>query len=98
MKALKGNAVKDLLEENRVIQPGTGFTTEPGVAALRRTPGQEIRVAPNPNGVPQRLMPEHNNRICDVEPRWGSKGFVPFFLGCAVGTATPGFVVKPRWG
>ena len=33
-----------------------------------------------------------------MEPRWGSLGFVPIFLGCAVVTATPGFVVKPRWG
>ena len=33
-----------------------------------------------------------------VEPRWGSLDFVRFFLGCAVVTATPGFVVKPRWG
>ena len=33
-----------------------------------------------------------------VEPRWGSEDFVRFFLGCAVVTATPGFVVKPRWG
>ena len=96
--AQRATPLRIICREYRVIQPGTGFTTEPGVAAVRRTPGQEIRVAPNPNGVLQRLMAEHNNRICDVEPRWGSKGFVPFFLGCAVGTATPGFVVKPRWG
>ena len=93
-----GNAVKGFLEQNRAIQPGTGFTTKPGVAALRRTPGTEIQIAPNPNGVPQRFMPGRMNRICDVEPRRGSKVFVPFFLGCAVVTATPGFVVKPRWG
>ena len=34
-----------------MIQPGTGFTTKPGVAALRRTPGKEIGIAANPNGV-----------------------------------------------
>ena len=38
------------------------------------------------------------NGICYVEPRWGSWGFVGVLLGCAVVTATPGFVVKPRWG
>ena len=93
-----GNAVKDFLEQNRAIQPGTGFTTKPGVAALRRTPGTEIQIAPNPNGVPQRFMHGRMNHICYVEPRRGSNVFVPFFLGCAVVTATPGFVVKPRWG
>ena len=96
-KPLNGNAVKDFLEGNRVIKPGTGFTTKPGVAALRRTPSKEIEITPNPNGVPQRLMPAPRNRICDVEPRWGSIGFVPRFLGCAGVTATRGFVVKPRW-
>ena len=50
--ALKGNAVKDYLSRNRVIEPGTGFTTKPGVAALRRTPGKGIGIDPNPNGVP----------------------------------------------
>ena len=40
----------------RVLQPGTGFTTKPGVAAVRRTPGQEMGIAPNPNGVPQLRM------------------------------------------
>ena len=90
--------MKDFSGENCAIEPGTGFITKPGVAALRRTPGKEIEMAPNPNGVPQRLMPEPKNRICDVEPRWGSMALVPLCLGCAVVTATPGFVVKPRWG
>ena len=90
--------MKDILARHRVIQPGTGFTTKPGVAALRRTPGKEVESVPNPNGVPQRVMPGRKNRICVVEPRRDSKVFVPFFLGCAVVTAAPGFVVKPRWG
>ena len=41
---------------------------------------------------------EEKHGIGNVEPRWGTKDFIPFFLGCAVVTATPGFVVKPRWG
>ena len=78
-----------------MIQPGTGFTTKPGVDALRRTPGNKMEISPNPNGVPQRPMLARKTRIRDVEPRWGSWGSVVVFLGCAVVTATPGFAVKP---
>jgi|GEM_PF-2295011 hypothetical protein len=73
--------------------PQRSFTAKPGVAALRRTPGKKTEISPNPNGVPQRPMPPRKTCICDVEPRWGSWGFVGAFLGCAVVTATPGFVV-----
>ena len=57
-------------------------------------------MTPNPNGVPQPPMLKLKRKNCpgNVEPRWGSEDFVRFFLGCAVVTATPGFVVKPRWG
>jgi hypothetical protein len=44
---------------NPVIEPGTGFTTKPGVAALRRTAGSEIGSVLYPNGVLQTAaMPE----------------------------------------
>jgi len=54
-----GNAVKHFLWKNRVILPGTGFTTKPGVAALRRTPGKKMEISRNLNGVPQRPMLAH---------------------------------------
>ena len=56
-------------------------------------------MTPNPNGVsqPPMLKLKRKNGPGNVEPRWGSEDFVRFFLGCAVVTATPGFVVKPRW-
>ncbi len=50
--------MKDSVCGNPVLQPGTGFTTKPGVAALRRTPGCEIGTVLYPNGVPQSAMPE----------------------------------------
>ena len=90
--------MRHLFGDSHVILPGTGFTTKPGVAALRRTPGKTIEISSNPNGVPQRPMLAHKICIREVEPRWGSWGSVGVFLGCAVVTATPGFAVKPRWG
>ena len=44
------SAVNDFDAGNPAIEPGTGFTTQPGVAALRRTPGQEIRSVRTPTG------------------------------------------------
>ena len=77
------------------IQPQRGFTTKPGVAAVRRTPGMSVFHAVNPERVPQRSNAV-NRRI--VEPRWGSARSGRLFLGCAVFTATPGFVVEPLSG
>ena len=85
----------DLFTSAPAIQPQRGFTTKPGVAAVRRTPGLAIGKAMNPEGVPQRSNAV-NRRI--VEPRWGSAHSGRLFLGCAVFTATPGFVVEPLSG
>ncbi len=93
-KGLKGNDVEHFLRENSAIQPGTGFTTQPGVDAQQRTPGSSCSLAPNPNGVPQ----ANDRSLIIVEPRWGSWDSIWFYLGCAVFTATPGFVVKPLSG
>ena len=54
---------------NSVTEPGTGFTPQPGVAALRRTPGHAIENGPNPNGVLHPWTPERNSGSSDVEPR-----------------------------
>ncbi len=65
---------------NAVTLPGTGFTTEPGVAALRRTPGQETEIAPNPNGVPHfRWLNEKWNCCCGTP--LGFAGFCAIFPG-----------------
>jgi len=37
--------------KQNAIEPGTGFTTKPGVAATRRTPGCDDSDISNPNGV-----------------------------------------------
>ena len=57
----EGNAVKDFLQgkhgtsavawKQDAIEPVTGFTTKPGVAATRRTPGFDDSDISNPNGV-----------------------------------------------
>ena len=88
-----------LVWELEASQPQRGFTTKPGVAGLRRTPGTGPRNVQNPEGVPQHghhsLMRYRHNEL------WNPVGVQIAgqpFLGCAVVTATPGFVVKPRWG
>ena len=62
-------------------QPGTGFTTEPGVAVLRRTPGTGIGIDPNPNGVPHPPIPEPKQAFAMWNPvaRWGLEAFVSHF-------------------
>jgi len=90
--------VKDYLQGKSVIQPGTGFTTQPGVAALRRTPGIGIGIDPNPNGVPHPPIPEPQSAFAMWNPVGVRRVLLVFFLGCAVVTATPGCVVKPHWG
>ena len=77
------------------IQPQRGFTTQPGVAAVRRPPGIGVWKPVNPEGVPQSANPDRR-RI--VKPRWGLARFGRLYLGCAVFTATPGFVVEPLSG
>ncbi len=89
------SGVRAFLRSEHAIQPQRGFTTKPGVAAVRRTPGMAIGKSVNPEGVPQSSNPDLG-RI--VEPRWGSARFGRLFLGCAVFTATPGFVVEPLSG
>jgi hypothetical protein len=43
-----GGVPEESTARNAAIQPGTGSTTKPGVAALRRTPGKKMEISPNP--------------------------------------------------
>jgi len=95
-----GCDLEESIAKNPAIQPGTGFTTKPGVAGLRRTPGTGPRNVQNPDGVPQH---GHHSLIkyCSSSELWNPVGVRiarQIFLGCAVVMATPGFVVKSRWG
>ena len=82
-----------------MIQPGTGFTTQPGVVALRRTPGTGIGNVQNPGGVPQSaaaiLQYLNQNEIGAVEPRLGFGAISISLPGVRRIAATPGFDVKP---
>ena len=83
---------------NPAIQPGTGSTTKPGVAAFRRTPGKKMVISPNPKRGSTTCDARTKNSHLGCGTPLGFMGFVGVLLGCAVVTATPGFVVKPRWG
>jgi|GEM_PF-4674577 len=94
---------EDSSEKNRVLHTRNGFHNTAWGRRRAAHPRSENGDRPEPHrgsttSNASNAETETKDGIGSVEPRWGSNGFVPFFLGCAVVTATPGFVVKPRWG
>ena len=77
----------------------TGFHNKAWGRRIAAHPRWLAGVVPNPNGVPHgRVRTTCMHNAHGVEPRWGSCHFRSPDLGCAVATATPGFIMRPRWG
>lgn len=74
----------------RCRKPQRGFTSQPGVAAQRRTPGSAYQIARTLKGF--QILP------------WGLSNLFrvpvssPFTRGGAAAPLTPAYVVCPRWG
>ena len=93
-----GCGLEESNARNPAIQPGTGYTTKPGVAVTTAHP----RKAPTKTHEPQRGSTSQMQVLRASIGRCGTPlGFGDISVslpGVRRNAATPGFAVKPRWG